>query len=301
MTTTDVNYEVTHIPYKEIFSDATFNCRGEITLASVMELASEIKQSGLQQPIVVKHFTRVNQPEIKYRIIAGHRRHLACGMLRMQEIPCFIRDGLTSVEETILNVNENLQRKNLSMLQEAETCRRLALLLVPVPEIARRLEVGKEWVEIRLGLLRLPKMIQELAEIGYLNRQQIRSLIDKQECGTKDDDLIREAANYRDKKDAAERIKKHFLVSRAKGPREPDTVKLRSKTDIENAFNAIYDGLHGESLASKALAYALSQCTTASLLRDLQKECDFMGYEYTIPSHYIQNEEQERIRLGLPE
>lgn len=301
MTTNDVNYEVTHIPFSEIFSDDTFNCRGQISRASVMELAEEIKQSGLQQPIVVRHFTTVSRPEIKYRIIAGHRRHLACAVLRMKEIPCFIRDGLNDVEETYLNVNENLQRKNLTMLQEAEVCRKLALMLVPIGEIARRLEVGKEWVEVRLGLLRLPKMICQLAEIGYLNRQQIKSLIDKQECGASDDDLIREAANYRDKKDASEQIKKHFITRRMRGPKEADIVKLRSKTDIENAFNMIYDALKGDSFASKALAYALSQCTTASLLRDLKKECELMGYDFNIPAHYIQNEETERLRLGLPE
>ena len=77
------------------------------------ELAASIKENGLIQPIVVRKNNGV------YQIIAGERRYRACRLLNMKQVPCIIED-YTDKQTQTLAIIENIQREDLSPLEEAK-------------------------------------------------------------------------------------------------------------------------------------------------------------------------------------
>lgn len=299
MTTNDLNkYQTVMLPYKEIFSDDTFNCRGAIDRNSVLDLAEDIRENTLQQPIMVRSYKDPKNPDIKYRIITGHRRHAACGILRWKEIPCFIRNDLSALEERITNFTENVKRKQLDLIQEAEGIRSIMSCGIGINSVAQRLGVGRGWVEQRIGLWRLPRTVQDDVRLGLLSKDQIQQLVDMSDGTLEDDVVIREAKKYVAELQNARKLKKHIFFRNAKKEREALT-KLRSRDDIGNMFDVIYEAL-GDCAATKVFAYVMSQCPAASLLRTVKEEAKYLNPNWQIPDYYLSSEARERSELGLP-
>lgn len=119
------------------------------------ELAASIKSLGLLQPIVVK------KDGSKYLLLAGLRRTLAHRLLGERHILAYILPEDTELD-TVRALVENIQRADLSLLDEAHAVRRLVdEFALGIPEAARRLGKGQEWVKSRLDILRLPESIVE--------------------------------------------------------------------------------------------------------------------------------------------
>jgi len=143
-----VHTQVTRqIPVKLIGLHAT-NVRTSTGLdrASIAELAESIKAHGLLQPIVV----RVNSEE-GYDLIAGQRRTHACIMAGMSDIPAIIVNA-DNAEVTTLQLVENLQREQLSLLETAEAVRTLLALHGKPATVAAQLNKSKAWVSKHLSL-----------------------------------------------------------------------------------------------------------------------------------------------------
>lgn len=85
--------------------------------ASLQDLAEDIKQHGLLHPILVKDTGRF------YQIVAGERRYRACQLLGMERVPVRLIEPKTDQEELEIALAENLQRRNLSPLEEARSFR----------------------------------------------------------------------------------------------------------------------------------------------------------------------------------
>lgn len=300
-TTKTENYSVVMLQMDQIFSDDEFNVRQNVQPSSVFDLAESIRTNGLQTPISVKRFTYPGRPDIRYRIIAGHRRYAACKVNRAKEIPCFIKEGISESKERVTNVIENLHREQLDIMEEAKGCMDMAAIGHTIKEIANKFGVGTKWVEIRLGLLKLPKAIQDMASLKMYNLKQLEALIDKHEAGVTEDNLLREAAMYRDKHEQAQAARKlPFGKARQKlQDRETDEFKLRNKNDIVNLMQIVYGAMEGESLASVVLSFCLSRATHADVLRLIESEAKLMGYNWMMPGHYAAREVEERFQLGL--
>jgi ParB family chromosome partitioning protein len=115
------------------------------------QLADSIKAHGLINAITVKPDGE------RYQIIAGHQRWLAHKLAGLERIRCTIRGDVTDQFADKLRVHENLQRNDLSPIEEALELRRLRdadhLTIDQVGLIVRR---RPDWVEMRLKLLELP-------------------------------------------------------------------------------------------------------------------------------------------------
>jgi ParB family chromosome partitioning protein len=176
-------YAVYALPVDRIYYDPDFNCRGEFTLQSVSELAESIKDIGrLIYPVTVQPWTA--QPGYDYRLIAGHRRYKAMTVfLKATTIPAVIVNDLTDHEARLLNVLENLQRKDLNIMEEARALERLYPHGVTLRQAAKELKQNTHWVHVRLRLLRMPLHIQQKAAAGLLSATNIDTLagIDKPE------------------------------------------------------------------------------------------------------------------------
>jgi len=127
--------------------------------ASFKELVESIKANGiLQLPVGRPHPTLAGKIDLR----AGHRRYAAGVAAGMKVIAMVIRelDDRTAMEVTVL---ENLQREDLTPMEEARGVRQLQLSGHDLEEIARNLGKSRQWVVRRGSLMDL---IEEIAEIG---------------------------------------------------------------------------------------------------------------------------------------
>ena len=137
------------------------------------ELAESIRENGLIQPILVQS----PDEEGWYELIAGHRRWLAVQKLGLPVIRAIV-ESRDSGDSAVLALVENIQRRDLSCMEEA---RAIAALLeatgMTQQEAARRLGKSQPAVANKLRLLRLPGWVQEIVEEGQLSERHARALL----------------------------------------------------------------------------------------------------------------------------
>jgi ParB family chromosome partitioning protein len=137
-------------------------------------LADSIKANGILQPILVRR--RPQQPNA-YEIVAGERRWRAAQRAQMHEVPVVIRD-LADREALQLALVENLQRENLSALEEAEGYRRLLEEFKNTQEdLAQHMGKSRSHITNMLRLLTLPSEIKALLDDGQLTAGHARVLV----------------------------------------------------------------------------------------------------------------------------
>lgn len=129
----------------------------------VRELAASIAARGILQPLLVcPHQDR-------YHLIAGYRRLTASKFAGLVEVPCAVRSGSSNelLEYAIL---ENIQRQDLTYIEEAESYRRLMEMTgIDQQTVAKRLNKSEGLVSKRLALLELPPDVQQAVSEGRLS------------------------------------------------------------------------------------------------------------------------------------
>ncbi len=133
-------------------------------------LSESIKKYGVIQPIVLRKIGE------KYEIIAGERRYKASLLAGLMKIPAIINqtDDNTSAEIALL---ENLQRKNLTVIEEAQSYKKLLDRGFTQDEIANKLGVSQSSIANKLRLLNLPKEVQEALLYNKISERHARSLL----------------------------------------------------------------------------------------------------------------------------
>ena len=135
------------------------------------ELAQSIRNQGLLQPLLVRRDGK------GYRLIAGERRWRAAQRAGLLEVPVLVRDA-TDAEAFELALVENLQREDLSPLEEAEGYRRLLEERKWTQEqVAERVGKERSTVANSLRLLALPAEVKQLLEAGELDMGHARALL----------------------------------------------------------------------------------------------------------------------------
>ena len=150
------------------------------------ELALSIKEHGVFQPIIVKKSIK------GYEIIAGERRVRASKLAGKKKIPALIRD-LNDEQMMEIALLENLQRENLSAIEEAKAYKSM-LDKLHLTQEQLSIKVGKSRSHITniLGLLRLPKDVQKLVVQKKISMGHARVL-----SKLEDDEKIKEIAKAR--------------------------------------------------------------------------------------------------------
>lgn len=143
------------------------------------ELMNSISESGVLYPILVREKTSggVDKPETMYELIAGERRFRAVKQLGLTEIPAIVK-RVDDAEAAKISLIENLQRQELTAIEEALAYRRLQQEFeMTQEEVARA--VGKERVTVTntLRLLQLPKAAQEAVSRGEVGMAHARALL----------------------------------------------------------------------------------------------------------------------------
>jgi len=137
--------------------------RSHFDEGSLNELAASIKAQGLVQPIVVRKLDReAGAGELQYELIAGERRWRAAKMAGLSKVPAVIKAVFDDREVLLLSLVENLQRDDLSAIEEASAYERLAKTFgLRHEQIADAVGKSRATVTNSIRLLELPSSIQD--------------------------------------------------------------------------------------------------------------------------------------------
>lgn len=162
---------VMEVPVEEIRPNP-LQPRRSFAEAGLRELAESIRTHGLLQPVVVAAV-----PEGGYHLIAGERRWRACRLAGLAHIPVVIRQTAGDADQLALALIENLQREDLTPIEEARAYHHLrAELGLSQEAIAGRVGKDRSTVANALRLLGLPLVVQEAVDSGALSAGHARAL-----------------------------------------------------------------------------------------------------------------------------
>ncbi len=151
---------------------------------ALKELSESIKEHGVFQPIIIKKSIK------GYEIVAGERRVRASKLAGLTHIPAIIRD-FTDEQMMEIALLENLQRENLTAIEEAVAYKSLLENLhLTQDELSRKVGKSRSHITNIIGLLRLPKDIQELVNNSKISMGHARIL-----SKLDDENQIREMAD----------------------------------------------------------------------------------------------------------
>ncbi len=131
-------------------------------LGDLTELAESIKSQGIRQNLLL-----VPQPEEhavsngRYTAVIGHRRLAAAKLAELEDVPCVIDEQLSEAQQIELMLLENIQRNDLSPIEEAEGYQQLLDLGIPVRQIVETTGRSEKTVTARIRLMKLPAEVKE--------------------------------------------------------------------------------------------------------------------------------------------
>ena len=201
---------------------------------NIEELAESIKEYGLLNPIVL------SKKNDKYEIIAGERRYRASVLAGLKKIDAIVRD-FDQKEIDILSLVENIQREDLSALEEAQAYKKLIDdFSMTQEEISKSMGKSRSYIANTIRLLKLNNDEREALADRIISASQARTLLsikDEEERKKALDGFINKKLNVRD----AEKIS-----NKSKGKREPEGL-----SDIDKILLEDYEEKFMEKVGSK--------------------------------------------------
>ena len=148
-----------------------FQPREKFDEEALRELSTSIKEHGVIQPIIVRQIGE------KYEIIAGERRYKASALAGLTKIPAIIRN-LDDKEASKVALLENLQRKDLTAIEEARTYQKiLELDSMTQEELGKTMGKSQAAIANKLRLLSLTDEVQEALLNDQISERHARSLL----------------------------------------------------------------------------------------------------------------------------
>lgn len=203
----------------------------------IEELARTIHTHGVIQPIVIREAEHGG-----YEIIAGERRFRAMRKLGWTEVPAIVR-SLSDKETASIALIENLQREELTAIEEARAYERLLELHELTQEaLAQRLGKGQSTIANKMRLLKLPEPVQESILKREITERHARALLTLKEPDLQLNALEEIKANQYNVKTLESRVKEILQPQAVKQPKPAARRKAVSK-DIRIAVNTLKQSL----------------------------------------------------------
>ena len=175
MNTENINDQVVQLYLDDIIPNR-FQPREVFDEKALKELAVSIKEHGVIQPIIVRNVKG------KYEIIAGERRYKASALAGLTKIPAIVRE-LDDKESSKVALLENLQRKNLTPIEEARTYQKiLEIDEMTQEDLAKTMGKSQSAVANKLRLLSLPDEVQDSLLKEQISERHARALLNIPNC-----------------------------------------------------------------------------------------------------------------------
>lgn len=199
---------------------------------ALASLAESIRRHGLLQPLLVRRIAG------RYELVAGERRLRAATRAGLTAVPVIVRESRPG-ERLELALIENLQRENLSALEEAEAYRHLLDNYgLTQDEIAERVGKTRPTISNALRLLGLPDAVKAQLESGSLSAGHARAVLSL-ESAEEQVNFAREITTRKLPKSEAERL---VAVRRGRA-RERKALAVAGDVDVRGAAEELTRGL----------------------------------------------------------
>ena len=206
----------------------SFQPRTEFDRDALESLAQSIKEKGVLQPLLVR------KKNDKYEIIAGERRWRAAQLAGLEKVPAIVKD-LSDSETLEIALIENLQRENLSAIEEAEGLNRLMSEYEYTQEVIGKV-IGKSrsYIANTLRLLGLPEEIKQLVKENKLSAGHARALIGCENAIELANKIVKEGLSVREAETLAAKAKGFSVKNIAtKEPKPVDRDLEKIMADLE--------------------------------------------------------------------
>jgi ParB family chromosome partitioning protein len=211
----------------ELIRQGAFQPRRRFAEAELDALAQSIREKGIIQPLLVRPVTG---EEAAFELIAGERRWRAAQRVGLHEVPVIVRP-LSDSEALEIALVENLQREDLSALEEAEAYRRLMHEFGRTQAgLAEAVGKSRSHVANTLRLLSLPASVRTSIEDGELTAGHARALLGAPDPASLALEVVRRGLNVR----ATERLvqRRSAFPAREQSRRDADTVALERELGV---------------------------------------------------------------------
>lgn len=209
-------------------------------LGDLDELSASIKGMGVLQPLIVAPDPGTeDQGSLGYILVAGHRRHAAAVKAGLAKVPCVVRTDLdTQAKVLSCMLVENLQRSDLTVMEEADAYAQLELLGVKEAAIAKTTGRSRATVHQRILLAGLPAERREQYEKGSLSLEGAVKCAKLRERWADDEEII-EAIDeqgtwaFGDGSYGIDRTIERILDSRKPQPEPEEDVEDEGSLDLD--------------------------------------------------------------------
>lgn len=202
-----------------------FQPRTEFNQEALETLAESIKEKGVLQPLLLR------RKDEKYEIIAGERRWRAAKIAGLETVPAIIRD-LSDGETLEIALIENLQRENLSAIEEADGLNRLMTEYEYTQEnLGKVIGKSRSYIANSLRLLTLPESVKNDVKNGNLTAGHARALVG---CGNAEElaEIIKnKKLSVRETEELVSREKNKKII--VKEPEQPDFDLIKIMQDLQ--------------------------------------------------------------------
>jgi len=203
-----------------------FQPRRRFAEPQIKELAQSIQEKGILQPLVVR---RDPTDQAGYEIICGERRWRAAQAAQLHEVPVIIKE-LTDQETLEIALIENLQREDLSALEEAEAYQRLMADFGHTQEdMAKSIGKSRSHVANMVRLLNLPAAVKVMLEDGRLTAGHGRALLAAKDPAGLAATVVKRALNVRETEHLVRREGAAKKTGKASTAKDADTIALEKE------------------------------------------------------------------------
>jgi len=158
----------------EYLQGGAYQPRRQFDSDALQALTASVREKGILEPLLVRGLE--GQPD-RYEIVAGERRWRAAQAAGLHEVPVIIKD-IDDREALEIALIENLQREDLSPIEEAEGYKRLMDQFARTQEdLAREIGKSRSHVANTIRLLSLPESVRENVQDGQLSAGHARALL----------------------------------------------------------------------------------------------------------------------------
>ncbi len=168
-------------------------------------LTQSVRENGILMPILVR---RIGESKHNFEIVAGERRWRAAQAAQLYEVPVIVKelDDSQALEVALI---ENVQRQDLTPLEEAEGYRRLMHEFANTQEdLARAVGKSRSHVANMMRLLALPEGVKALLQAGSLSAGHGRALLGAEDPETLAQTVVRQGLNVRQTENLAKKPQK---------------------------------------------------------------------------------------------
>lgn len=194
-------------------------------------LVESIRAKGILQPILVR---RDPVQEDLYEIIAGERRWRAAQRAQLHEVPVIVRelDDRAALEVALI---ENIQRQDLSAIEEADGYQRLIDHFGHTQDaLATAVGKSRSHVANLLRLLSLPEEVRNMVDRGELSAGHARALVGREDAVALAQEIVKSGLTVRAIEDRVSKKAAPKAPRHPKSPKSADTIAL--ERDLSDAI-----------------------------------------------------------------